>query len=173
RGRTCRSRAGASPYPGPSDRSSAGPRRGETQPRRSRRTWPPETASSAGWPRPERTHVRARAARAPVHTACRSLEHLHAHAPRRPRHDVHGGLDVPGVEVCHLLLGDLAELLARDPPDLVPVGLARTLLEPCRLLDELGRRRLLGDKGERAVLVDGELDGDHLTGHVLGPLVVL
>ena len=49
-----------------------------------------------------------------------------------------------------------------DPGDLVAVGLARSLLDAGRLLDQLGRRRLLGDEREDAVLVDRELDGDDL-----------
>ena len=43
-------------------------------------------------------------------------------------------------------------------PDLVAVGLGRALLELQRLLDQDGSRRRLRDEGERAVLVDRDLD---------------
>ena len=57
--------------------------------------------------------------------------------------------------------------------DLLAVRLAGALLDARRLLDQLGRGRLLRDERERAVLVDRELDRDHLAGLRLRGLVVL
>src|SRR6185503_5165313 len=72
----------------------------------------------------------------------------------------HRVLDVAGVQVGHLRLGDRLQLVAPQPADLLAVGLARALLDPQRLLDQDGGRRGLGDEVERAILVDRDLDGD-------------
>src|SRR5919112_4417156 len=84
-----------------------------------------------------------------------------AHRARGALDDLHGVVHVVRVEVDHLALGDLTDLVAGEPADLVAVRDARALREPGGLLDELGRRRGLGDEGEAAVLVDGDLDRDH------------
>src|SRR4051794_32855648 len=68
--------------------------------------------------------------------------------------DLHGGVDVVGVEVGHLGGGDLADLVLGQPADLLLVGHAGALLQTGSLLDQLGRGRRLGDERERAVLVD-------------------
>src|SRR3954452_23078337 len=74
--------------------------------------------------------------------------------------DLRGRVDVVGVEVGHLALGDLAHLRLRDRGDLSRVRLAGTLLHTGRLEDQPGGGRSLGDEGEGAVLVHGDLDGD-------------
>src|SRR3954454_7184823 len=95
-------------------------------------------------------------------TACRarSREHVrfHAHRLGRAGDDAHRLVDVAGVQVGHLRLGDLAHLVAAEAPDLLAVRLAGALLDAQRLLDQDGRRRRLGDEGERAVLEDRDLD---------------
>src|SRR3954468_1707864 len=67
---------------------------------------------------------------------------------------------VVGVEVFHLLTGDLEDLVPREPGDLGLVRLAGTLGDAGSLLDQLGGRRGLRHEGERAVLVDRDLDRD-------------
>src|SRR5215212_6026176 len=86
--------------------------------------------------------------------------------------DLHRSLDVVGVEVGHLGLRDVADLLLGEPTDLLLVRHAGTLLEAGGLLDQLGRGGRLGDERERAVLVDGDLDRDHVAAHGLGLGVV-
>src|SRR3954447_14790177 len=88
------------------------------------------------------------------------LGHLHAHRAGGARDDLGRLVDVVGVQVGHLLLGDLAHLGLADRADLVAVRLARALLEPDRLLDQDGRRRGLRDEGEGAVLEDRDLHRD-------------
>jgi hypothetical protein len=53
-------------------------------------------------------------------------------------------------------------------PTLLRCGSARALLEADRLADQIGGRRRLCNKGERAVLVDGDHDRDHGAGVLLG-----
>src|SRR5699024_3013965 len=67
-----------------------------------------------------------------------------------------------GVQVGHLRLGDLTDLVCGDGADLLRVRCARALGHACRLLDQLGRRRGLGDEGERTVFVHRDLDRDHV-----------
>ena len=67
-------------------------------------------------------------------------------------------VEVAGVQVGHLRLGDRPHLVARQPADLVAVRLRRALLEPQRLLDQDGGRRRLRDEVEAPVLVDRDLD---------------
>ena len=81
--------------------------------------------------------------------------------------DLLGGLDVVGVEVGHLDLGDLGELLLGELADLVALGDAGATLEAELLLDELSGGRGLADEVEGAVLVDRDLDGDDVAGLVL------
>ncbi len=74
---------------------------------------------------------------------------------------------------CALRSGSLvsaicAHLRAADLADLVAVGLARALVEADGLLDQHRRGRGLGDEGERAVLVDRDLDRDDRAAGVLG-----
>src|SRR5437588_2210591 len=62
--------------------------------------------------------------------------HLHAHRARRAGDDVLGRLDVVGVQVLHLALGDLAQLVLGDRAHLFSVGLGGALLQRQRLLDQ-------------------------------------
>src|SRR5438552_9410766 len=86
--------------------------------------------------------------------------HLHAHRAGSPFDHLHRLVDVAGVQVDELRLGDRAHLRARQASHLVPVRLRRALLEPQRLLDQDGRRRRLRDEVEAAVLEDRDLDRD-------------
>src|SRR6185436_18890508 len=81
-------------------------------------------------------------------------------------------LDVVGVEVLHLHLGDLTKLVSREVGHLGLVRLAGALGHAGSLLDQLGGRGRLGDEGERAVLVDRDLHGDDVATLGLGRGVV-
>ena len=65
------------------------------------------------------------------------------------------------VEIRHLDLGDLADLRARDLPDLVAVRLTRSLLDARFLLQEDRRGRRLRDEGEGLVREDRDLDREN------------
>ena len=85
----------------------------------------------------------------------------------------HRGLDVVGVEVGHLDRRDLADLVARDAADrLALAAVARALVDPGRLAQQVRGRRGLEDERERAVLEDRDLGRDDLAGLVGGLLVV-
>src|SRR5436305_7577939 len=88
------------------------------------------------------------------------LGHLHAHRAGSAGDDLHRLVDVVGVEVGQLLLGDRPQLVLGDRPDLLAVRLARALVDADRLADEHGGGRRLGDEGERAVLEDRDHDRD-------------
>src|SRR3954451_15052339 len=94
--------------------------------------------------------------------------HLHAHRAGGPLDDLRGLVDVVGVQIGELALGDLANLRLGDPRHLLAVRLARALLDAGGLLDEHRGRRRLRDEGERAVLVDRDHDRDRRPGLVLG-----
>src|SRR3954447_2283425 len=96
-----------------------------------------------------------------------------AHGTRGAGDDLRGRVDVVGVEVGHLALGDLPDLRLADRSDLGRVRLARALLDTGRLEDQPSRRRSLGDERERAVLVDGDLDRYDVAALGLGRGVVL
>ena len=66
-------------------------------------------------------------------------------------------LDVVGVEVGHLLLGDLAQLGLADRADLVVLRGAGALGHAGGLDQQAGGGRGLQDERERAVLVDADL----------------
>ena len=85
---------------------------------------------------------------------------VHPHRAGRPGDDLGRLLDVVGVEVLELALGDVAELLLGDGADLRAVGLGRALVDVDRLTDQHRRRGGLGHERERAVLVDGDHDRD-------------
>src|SRR4051794_38536037 len=107
------------------------------------------------------------------HPAIGSVGDGDSHRPRGAGDDLRGRVDVVGVEVLHLALGDLADLGLADRRDLGLVRLARALLDSCGLEDQPGRRRGLGDEREGTVLVDGDLDGDDVATLRLGRGVVL
>src|SRR5215469_637151 len=116
-----------------------------------------------------------RASAWPCHTCYRgwSALDLDAHGPRGARDDLLRGLDRGRVEVRHLDLRDLANLCLGHGPDLGLVRLVAALLYACRLLDQLRGGRGLGDERERAVFVDGDLDGDYVAPLALRCGVVL
>src|SRR5579875_3967324 len=72
----------------------------------------------------------------------------YAHGPGGPGDDLLGHLDGPRVEVGHLGLRDLTDLGAGDAADLGLVRLAAALAHTGGLLDQLRRRRRLGDELE-------------------------
>src|SRR5680860_1423794 len=86
--------------------------------------------------------------------------------------DLHRRVDVVGVEVGQLGRGDLAHLVLGQLADLLLVRDTRPLLQTCRLLDHLSRRRRLGDERERTVFVDRDLNGDDVAPHGLGLRVI-
>src|SRR5690625_6093055 len=71
-----------------------------------------------------------------------------AHGAGGAGDDLRGGVDVVGVEVGHLRLGDLADLRLGEGADLRGVRGAGALTHARRLLDELGGRRGLGRSEE-------------------------
>ena len=68
-------------------------------------------------------------------------------------------IQVVCVQVGHLGLCDLAHLSLGQRANLGGVGNSGTLSNASSLLDQLGSRRGLGDEGEGAILVDGNLNG--------------
>src|SRR5918996_497309 len=88
----------------------------------------------------------------------RGSRDVHSHRARRPRDHLHRLVDVARVQVRHLRLGDGAELCLREPAHLLPIRLARALLDPERLLDENRGGRRLRDEREGAILEDRDLD---------------
>src|SRR5215469_15871935 len=98
---------------------------------------------------------------------------LDAHRPGGAGDDLLGGLDVVGVEVRQLRLGDAAKLRRRDRADLRLVRLAGPLVDARGLLDQLRRRRRLRDEREGAVLEDRDLDRDDVAPLALRGSVVL
>ena len=78
-------------------------------------------------------------------TICRIRdEHIldeQAHGTGRALDDLHGRIDVVGVEVRHLRLSDLPYLLAGHRTDLLLVRLRGALLEPSGLTQQHGGRR--------------------------------
>lgn len=88
---------------------------------------------------------------------------LDAHGPSSTSHDLHGRLNVVGIEVWHLSLGDLTDLILGDLANLVGRRVLRALLNSGSLLNELSSRRGLEDEAERAVLVDGDFDRDDVS----------
>ena len=96
-----------------------------------------------------------------------------AHAAGRAGDHPHRVLQVAGVEVGHLRLGDLFELGLGHRAHLILVRHGRTFGQADRLLQQHGRRRALGDEVERTVVVDGHHDRDHHPAGFLRPIVEL
>jgi hypothetical protein len=88
--------------------------------------------------------------------------HRHAHGACGPFDDAHGGLDAGGIQVRHLGLGDLLDLVLGDLADLLLVGDARARLDLGGLLDEDAGGAGLDLELEGAVAVDGDDAADDL-----------
>src|SRR5699024_3211730 len=101
-----------------------------------------------------------------------SALHRDAHGTSGALDDLRRGVHVVRVQIRHLGLRDLADLCLGDLADLVGVRDGGALLEAGGLLDELGGRRGLRDDGERAVLVDRDLDRDDVATLIGGAIVV-
>src|SRR6478735_11269553 len=95
-----------------------------------------------------------------------------AHRPGGAGDDLGRLIDVVGVQVFLLGLRDLAHLIPGHLGDLDLVRLARALLHPCGLQQQLGCGRGLQREREAAVLVDGDLHGDDVAALRLGRGVV-
>src|SRR5690349_19392004 len=100
------------------------------------------------------------------------LDDLDAHAPGGPLDLLHRGVDVVRVEVGHLRLRDLADLVAGDASRRLALREAGALLDTGGLAKEVRGRRRLEDERERAILEDRDLGRDDLAGLVGGLLVV-
>src|SRR5436190_24290015 len=96
--------------------------------------------SSRGSGEPERALPRRRMAGV---AGTSSVPDGDAHGTGGAGDDLRRGVDVVGVEVGHLALGDLADLRPADGRDLVDVRLAGALLDTGRLEDQARRRRRL------------------------------
>lgn len=96
-----------------------------------------------------------------------SLFDQDAHGASGTRHDLLGRLDVVGVEIGELGLGDLGKLSLRERAHLVALRNAAALLDAKSLTDENSRRRGLADEVDGLVLIDRDLDGDNRIALVL------
>src|SRR6266481_2936188 len=101
----------------------------------------------------------------------RSLfDDIESHRARRADHHPACRVEVVGIEVDHLLFGDLSNLRHRDAADRVALARGlRALLDPGRLFEEVGSRRGLGNEGEAAIAIGGDHHRDRHAGlEVLG-----
>src|SRR5437667_4228885 len=78
-----------------------------------------------------------------------------AHAARTARNRAHGSVEVRSGKIGAFHLGDLFGLGARELADLVAMGLAASLVDLRRLLDQHARGRRLHHEGEAFVRVRG------------------
>src|SRR5215207_2608771 len=85
------------------------------------------------------------------------LDDLDAHRAGSALDLLHRSLDVVRVEVGHLRLGDLADLVAADAADHLALRGLGALLDAGSLAEQVRSGRRLEDEAERAVLVDGDL----------------
>src|SRR6266436_891744 len=91
-----------------------------------------------------------------------SLHHLEAHRAGRAHHLGHCRLDRIAVEIRHLLLGDLLDLLLGHPADDLRADRLGARFDTGRLLEEVADRRGLGDEDETTILEHGD---DHRNRH--------
>src|ERR1051325_9776106 len=82
-----------------------------------------------------------------------ALRHFEAHRAGGAFDDLGRSLDVVGVQVLHLDLGDFAQLRALDLAGNLLARLLRARLQVDRLLDQVRRRRRLGLERERTVRI--------------------
>src|SRR3954449_4778956 len=85
-----------------------------------------------------------------------ALPHFEAHRAGTAFDDLRRGVEVVGVQILHLHLGDLAQLRAADGARGDLAGLRRALLDPRRLLEQERCGRGLGRERERTVRIDGD-----------------
>src|SRR5205814_8402875 len=96
--------------------------------------------------------------------ACRELSSVHdldSLRPGRSGYRRRCRLDVLGVQVGELDLGDLSDLRFGDGADFVSIRRSGSLFNSCFLLQQNCRRRRLGDEREGLVRVDGDLDREN------------
>ena len=86
----------------------------------------------------------------------RRLLDSHSHTPGSSRNGVHRLFKRIGIQIGHLGFGDFPEVFFGDLPNLVLVGFATPLLNFCLFHDKCRGRRLFEDKGEGAVLINGD-----------------
>src|ERR1041384_2921363 len=100
------------------------------------------------------------------HASLRPLfDDFKAHRPRRADHHLARRIEVVGIEILHLLFGDVADLRHRDPPDRVALaGRLRAFLDPRRFLEKKARWRRLRHEGEAAIAIGGDHDRDRHAG---------
>jgi hypothetical protein len=79
--------------------------------------------------------------------------HFNPHRPRRALDALDCRFNRGGVQIRHLLRGDLAHLLLGHLADFILVRRAGALGDTCGFLQQHGRRRRLGDEAEAAVCV--------------------
>src|ERR1019366_368025 len=97
--------------------------------------------------------------RLPTNDGRRILSHhFNPHRPRRAAHALDGGIDGSGVQIRHLLFGNVLDLLQGHLANLIFVGRARSLGYASRAFKQDRRGRRLGNKRERAVAVHRDHD---------------
>src|SRR5262249_53005797 len=100
--------------------------------------------------------------------------HFQAHRAGRTRHLGHRRLDRIAVEVGHLLLRDLLDLLLGHLADDLRADRLGARFDACGLLQEVAHRRGLGDESEAAILEHGDDHRNrHARFHLLGARVEL
>ena len=100
------------------------------------------------------------------------LDDLDAHRSGGAAHLLLGRLEIVGVEVWELGLGDFGDLRLGHRAGLLTTRVLRGLLEPGGLAQEHGSRRGLEHERERPVLEDRDLDGDDRATLLFGRLLV-
>src|SRR5690606_38066675 len=100
------------------------------------------------------------------------LLYFNSHTAGGAGDGVDGGVHGGGVQVAHLLFGNLFQLLAGDRANLLFVGHGRTFLDFHRFAQQVGDWRSLGYKGERTIFVHGNQSRNNAAALVGGPIVV-
>src|SRR5436190_10999603 len=91
---------------------------------------------------------------------CSLPDDVETHGTRGPTDGLHGRVERLGVEVRHLQLRDVLDLLRRDGADLVLVRLRGSLRDVGGAFQQDGRRRRLRDEAVRTIRIDGDDDRD-------------
>ena len=100
-----------------------------------------------------------------------SVNNLYAHGACSTCDHAHCAVNVSSVEVRHLGLSDLSDLLLGNLADLGLVGNAGTALKVDCLLDENSSRRSLSNEGEGTVCINCDNYRNDKTDIVLGSLI--